>query len=94
MYTREAKLVSSTNLDLVEVQSDVSTVSSVYSIVSVNDLEEVLSSFDYTLINSFIDTPYGIAEKYSVINFPLQQHLEDLVESLNDLTPNFNLMFS
>lgn len=53
LYTKEATLIRCTNLDLIEIQSDISDTSSIYSIVSVEDVEEITLTADYTLINSF-----------------------------------------
>lgn len=52
LYTKESIGVKCTNLDLIEVQSDISDTSSIYSIISVDDKGEVPYATDYSLINS------------------------------------------
>lgn len=94
LYIKEAKLVGCTNLDLVEVKFDVSDTSSIYSIIYVEDMEEIPSS-DYTLVNSFLNNPYGLAKKYDISSPFFQKDLDDLEEQLDQLySKNFNLMFS
>lgn len=47
-----------------------SDTSSIYSIISINDLEEAPSTTDYTLVNALAppptDTYYGYADKYNL----------------------------
>lgn len=69
LYTREATLIECTNLDMIEVQLDISNTSSIYSIASVEDIDESTTS-DYILINSFTSKPYGISRK--IWSYPKQ----------------------
>lgn len=64
LYTHEATLVGCMTLNLIKVQLDISDASSIYFIVSVEDMEEIPSFSDHTLINSVTANPYGIADKY------------------------------
>lgn len=66
LYTKESTIVGCTNLNLIEVQSDISDTSLVYSIISMDDMEEIPPTTDYSLANSLLAKPYGIAEKYNI----------------------------
>lgn len=91
-------MIECTYLDLIEVQYDISNISSIYSIIYVDDTDEITSIINYTLINSFISKPHGIAEKYRIIPTGIVQNefnpleLWDLQEELQ--APKINLMYN
>lgn len=71
LYTKEATLVGCTNLDLIEIQSDISDTSSIYSIILIDNIEEITPTTDYTLINSFTSKPHGITKKYGITPYDM-----------------------
>lgn len=88
-----------TNLDLLEVQSDISNTSSIYSIMSVDDMEEETSSADYSLINSLANpeeelTKYGYASKYGITmpHTVLTQEWDEFVQEYMDQPTERNCM--
>lgn len=73
-------MVGCTNLDLIEVQSDIS------DIISVDDMEEISATSNYLLVNPFLSKSYGLTEKYDIAkNGMIKQDLESLEEQLESL---------
>lgn len=95
LYTQEATLVGCTNLNLIEVQLDIYDASSIYSLISIKDMEEFPSTSDYTQVNSFASKPYGIAKNICSLSDHISIWLVDMEEQLELLqNDNLDLMFS
>lgn len=49
----------------------------------------------YTLVNSFLNNPYEVADKYGITSFQFQQELDNLTNQLETLpADNLNFMYS
>ena len=78
LFTRESNLVDSVKEDLLEIASDVSETSTIYSIISLEGLEEQenIQTSNYTLINELTEFQENMPQEYllNIVNKDLCQH--------------------
>lgn len=86
LFSWAANVVNCTEMDLIEIISDVSNESSIYSIVLVDDLEEVTSPNDYETVNELLYEPSSIALKYNLTDqMDMNNSFDELKQMMNDL---------